>query len=187
VLNQSSTKIPTEKLRELILYIAEQSEGDRSFGSIKLNKLLFFADFKAYLMFGQSITGQEYQKLPQGPAPRQILSVMNQMQEQSELAIALRQHFGYTQKKPIALREPDLSAFSGKEIALVDETIQCFAHLSANRISEVSHDFIGWQTVNENETIPYASALIDNRQLSPQEIQWASEIDTTGIEEFVSA
>jgi hypothetical protein len=32
---------------------------------VKLNKLLFFSDFTAYLLFGESITGQEYQKLDQ--------------------------------------------------------------------------------------------------------------------------
>ena len=70
-----------EKLRELVLYIAEQSECDSAFGMTKLNKLLFFSDFQAYLSTGNAITGEEYQKLPNGPAPRKILPVMQSMQD----------------------------------------------------------------------------------------------------------
>ena len=33
------------KFRELILNISEQSEGDSTFGAVKLNKLLFYIDF----------------------------------------------------------------------------------------------------------------------------------------------
>ena len=35
----------TDKFRELILYIAQESEGDPNFGATKLNKILFFCDF----------------------------------------------------------------------------------------------------------------------------------------------
>ena len=53
----------TEKLQELILYVAKVSEGDPTFGLVKLNKILFFSDFRHFLDTGQSITGQEHQKL----------------------------------------------------------------------------------------------------------------------------
>lgn len=51
----------TDKLRELVLYVCTASEGDESFGSVKLNKLLFYSDFLSYLQHGIPITGQEYQ------------------------------------------------------------------------------------------------------------------------------
>jgi hypothetical protein len=37
------------KLRELILLISEWCQADPKFGAIKLNKLLFHADFSAFL------------------------------------------------------------------------------------------------------------------------------------------
>ncbi len=176
----------TEKLRELSLYIAEQSECDGAFGATKLNRLLFFSDFTAYLTMGRSITGQEYQKLPNGPTPRQMDAVMQNMQDSGEVAIAERSYFGHRQKRPFALREPDLSSFSGTEIAIVDNAIQHFRNLNASAISEASHAFIGWQAVAENETIPYASVLIDNRELTQQELQWAKELDATGLEALLA-
>ena len=177
----------TKKLRELILYIAEQSEGDEAFGATKLNKLLFYSDFTAYLSVGRSITQQEYQKLPNGPAPRQIVPVMDAMRERSELAIAERNYYGHLQKKVFALREPDLTAFSGTEIAVVNNALEHFRHMNASAISEASHAFIGWRSVAEGETIPYATALIDDRELTAQEKLWADELDTTGLEELLVA
>ena len=183
---KSSTE-GAEKLSELILYIAEQSEGDEAFGATKLNKLLFYSDFTAYLLIGQSITGQEYQKLTNGPAPRQMVPVMEEMRVKAELAIANRNYYGHLQKKVLALRDPDLTAFTGPEIAIVNDALLHFRHMSASAISEASHKFIGWQAVGEGETIPYAAALIDDRDLTNQERLWATELDATGLEALLAA
>ena len=67
------------KLVELILLISEWSQGDPKFGAIKLNKLLFHADFSAFLTTGEPITGQEYFALPQGPAPKRFKPITEKM------------------------------------------------------------------------------------------------------------
>ena len=64
--------------------------------------------------------------------------------------------------------------------------IQRFRDMNANAVSEASHNFIGWQAIAEYETIPYASALLDNRELTNQEREWAKELDTTGLEELLA-
>ena len=64
-----TTRPNDEKLREMILLISERRQADPKFGAIKLNKLLFHADFSAFLTHGEPIAGKEYLKLPQGPAP----------------------------------------------------------------------------------------------------------------------
>ena len=46
------------KLRELMLYITQKSEGDPRFGKTKLLKILVEADFTFYARTGRSITGQ---------------------------------------------------------------------------------------------------------------------------------
>ena len=56
---------PQAKFRELILWLCAVSETDPTFGATKLNKLLFFIDLESLRQFGQTITDQEYQKLPQ--------------------------------------------------------------------------------------------------------------------------
>ena len=48
------------KTRELVLYIAQACEADPDFGMVKLNKVLFNADFTSYARQGVSITEEEY-------------------------------------------------------------------------------------------------------------------------------
>ena len=93
----------TDKLRELILYICVACDADPYFGSTKLNKLLFFSDFAFFGATGRPISGAEYQKLENGPAPRIMKPLLDDMQERRELAIADRDRDGLPQKRPVAL------------------------------------------------------------------------------------
>ena len=64
-----------DKFRGLILYAAHRARQyeDPFFGAVKLNKTLFFSDFFGFRQLGRSITGATYQKLSEGPAPRQLV------------------------------------------------------------------------------------------------------------------
>jgi uncharacterized phage-associated protein len=163
----------TDKFKELIIYLARESEGDDHFGMVKLNKLLFNIDFLAYRRFGQSVTGQEYQALPFGPAPRSVLPVLNSMEEDGDVAIREETLYGYTQKRPLALRQADIHLFSQDEIALIAHLLLRFRDMSAKQISELSHNFLGWSLANEGETIPYAVALLGREELTEQELDHA--------------
>lgn len=149
-----------EKLRELILLIAQESEGDGPFGATKLNKLLFYADFLAYRQLGKSITEQDYMRLPQGPAPRRMLRVTKGMEANKELAISIRPYLGKKQKRPMALRAAELGSFSASEIDLVHKLLKQCVGKSASEMSELSHRFMGWRLAQERETIPYSVALV---------------------------
>ncbi len=177
----------TKKLRELVLYICRSSEDDEYFSATKLNKLLFYSDFACYLDLGEAITGQEYQKMQYGPVPRAMKVLEQDMLGQHEYAIYLKPFHGRTQKRPIALRAPDLSIFSGSQIAMVNEVLRRFRRMSASEISENSHRFTGWQLAQDGEIIPYAAALLDNRPVTEQEDKWADELDMTGVEEIFRA
>jgi hypothetical protein len=158
-----------EKLRELILLIAEWCQADPKFGAIKLNKLLFHADFSAFLTHGEPITGQEYFKLPQGPAPRRLKSITEAMRKKNEFAWQEVPYYGRTQKKPVALRKADLSKFSGVDVDLIRQTVEKFWKLSATEISDQSHIFLGWKAARLQETIPYTTALVSRRLPTDQE------------------
>ncbi len=177
----------TDKLRELVLYICKASEADDAFGSVKLNKLLFYSDFLSYLRYGSPITGQEYFKLEHGPAPRLMLPLMDNMRLNQQLAIAERKYRGKPQKKPVALYEADLTKFSAQEIDTVHQVLRIFQSHNAKEISDLSHQFTGWQLAGDRETIPYSSILLHKGELSAQERQWVQELDMTGVEELLCA
>ncbi|MCG8583200.1 MAG: SocA family protein [Pirellulales bacterium] len=154
-------KANDKKLRELVLYISDRSEGDRAFGAVKLNKLLFYADFLAYLDLGNAITGHEYQKLEHGPCPRRLKPILDELVKEEDLVVKQRKYHGYTQNVSIAIREPDLSLFDAAEISLVDRLVSDFWGKSARQMSEMSHEFIGWQLAGEGESIPYEVAHLN--------------------------
>lgn len=160
---------PEGKLCELVLHIARQSEEDVFFGAVKLNKLLFFADFLAYRAYGQPITGAEYQKLEHGLAPRQLKPLLRRMERKKMIAFRETELGGYTQKRILALREPNLTKFSANEIALVDDLLRRCLNRNASEMSALSHRFRGWQLAELGETIPYAVALIGSREPTESE------------------
>ena len=113
------------RFKELVLYVCERSANDPKFGATKLNKILYFADFLAYAELGAPITGFEYQKLPNGPAPRRLLPVRGEMIEDHSLAIQpVKLVSGRIQERPVNLRSAQLSLFTPEQIALVDAIIE---------------------------------------------------------------
>jgi len=162
-----------EKLRELVLLIATLSEGDAPFGKTKLNKIAFFADVTAYLNFGKSITGREYQRLPEGPAPRRLLAVMPAFRKpaepDSDLAVRVHDYFGWTLERPLALRPPKTRKFAPEELKLIEDLVKRFWGMNAREISDKSHRFIGWLLAQHGETIPYSTALVGLREPTEEE------------------
>src|ERR1035437_5992274 len=170
-----------DKLRELVLYVATASEGDEPFGKVKLNKILFFADFEAYLRFGRSITGHEYQKLAQGPAPRALLPLFPGLckpaQPDDNLAVRVNDYYGRNQERPFALRVPNTKKFAPEELRLVDDLVKKFRGKNAKQMSERSHMFTGWQVAKLGETIPYHQALIGLRLPGAEQQRIAASLE----------
>jgi hypothetical protein len=158
-----------EKLKELILLIAEWSQADPKFGAIKLNKLLFHCDFSSYLTYGRAITWQEYFALPQGPAPKRLKFLTDRMRENGDLAYKGERYYNHTKKTPIALRPAKIKAFSDQEIVLIQKTIEKFWDKNATEMSEESHLFLGWKAARLKEVIPYSTALVGSRPPTPEE------------------
>ena len=163
------TRPNDEKLREMILLISEWSQADPKFGAIKLNKLLFHADFSAFLTYGEPITGQEYFKLPQGPAPRRLKPITDAMIKKGDFAWQELEYYGRPQKRPIALRRGDASVFSGTDVNLLRQTVEKFWTMNATEISDQSHIFLGWKVAHLKETIPYNTALVSRRKPTDHE------------------
>jgi Protein of unknown function (DUF4065) len=165
------------KLTELILYISQKCANDPTFGATKLNKILCYSDFVFYAYNDRGITNVEYQKLPNGPAPRRLIPVRDALIKNGELAIQeVPLKSGYTQKRTVNLRKPNLDIFTGAEIAMVDQVIESMEDVSAERASDISHDLVGWLVVEDGETIPYNTIYFANPPLSQDEVVRAKEL-----------
>lgn len=154
------------KFTEMVVYVARRLEGDRAGGATKLNKALFFADFAHMRRTGRPISGAEYQRLANGPAPRRLLPVRQALAARGDVEVVTESFLGYEQHRLVAHREADTTLFTPDELASLDRVLDDLAHLTARQVSDLSHEEAGWQLCADGETIGYEMALIARRQLS---------------------
>jgi len=165
------------KFIELVLYISQKCASDPMFGAIKLNKVLFYSDFLFFGRTGEPITGFEYQRLRNGPAPRKLLPVREKMIRDRILALQeVPLKSGKIQKRTVNLRPPNLRIFTGDEIALVDDVIDALSDCDAQTVSDLSHRTVGWQIAAEGETISYSTVFLSNEPLTDAELLRGTEI-----------
>jgi uncharacterized phage-associated protein len=178
---QKHARVPQDvaKFKETVLWFARRSEIDPTFGAIKLNKLLFYADFLAYAQLGKSITGMEYFALPQGPAPKYMVPIRDQMLRAGEIAIRKSEMYRGVQERTLALREPKLKEFTAQEVDVLSYVLQQCGRMSAKELSAWTHTFCGWEVAQLKETIPYSVALVGNREPTENEVKRGLELETT--------
>lgn len=153
-----------EKFRQLVLYVATASEDDPRFGATKLNKLLYFSDFEAFGLFGSPITGATYQKLDHGPAPRELLPILREMEAEGSIQREERRYFHLRQKRIVPAELPDLTLFDPREITLVDAVLAELRNLDASQVSALSHLDVGWRLAKSGQSIPYDTAYLSERR-----------------------
>lgn len=169
------------KFRGLILYFANESKEDPYFGAVKLNKLLFYADFLAYGYLGRSITDATYIHLPKGPGPSELLWVRNEMEKDGKLKVERVYRLNNLQHRPIALEQPDLSLFTKEELEICKEALRLVANCNSEETSDRSHNWLGWIYTNNKETIPYQTIFVRNREpITLSDISWASQMIAEG-------
>lgn len=124
----------------------------------KLNKLLFYADFKHFKENTISITGARYYHLQYGPVPDDYDYYFAEL-ERARLLDMIEEAFGnYTGFKCITRNQPDLSIFGQSELDSLAEVKEYFKDFGSARIMEFSHEEIGYASTNEGEPISYLYA-----------------------------
>ena len=166
---------PRERLRELILYIAEKLKDDPKFGRTKLAKVIYFSDFRSYKMHGRPVSGSRYIRLPHGPVPNDYNSIMIEMEANGLVETISSDVHNYVQKRPVALRKADLSSFSAEEIEVVNHVIDVLLHMNATELSNRTHG-IAWRLSEGQHYIPYEYALYSDEPLTEDETSRAQEL-----------
>lgn len=170
------------RLKELILYISAKCAHDPAFGATKLNKILWRSDFMAFAQERVPITGVEYQRLAQGPAPRRLLPVQNELTCDGRAVVSTTTGLGgYQRKVTIPLSDPDLSLFSAEQIAIVDEVIEEYRNLNASEVSALSHGK-AWEIIPNRGSIPYEAVFMADRVTWLDQIQARVLCEEHGLE-----
>lgn len=164
-------------MKELILYVAEKSVENPKYGMTKLNKILFYSDFTTYWKQRVSITDQKYMRVKNGPVLKKMLPLLDEMKASGDIRIETRKYGFYHQQRVVALRKPDLSLFTTKQRAIVDEILVALKDDNASEVSARSHQFPGWKWADEKETIPYGAVYLDDRELTEEEKDYGLKLE----------
>lgn len=164
-----------ERLRQMILYVCEKCVQAELFGQVKLNKILWRADFHSYAKRMRPVTGRAYQRLPFGPALKEMLPLLREMQMRDEIEISEHDFGeGIIERRPKAKIPAKLNYFSSEDVVFVNDSIRHYWNMSGRESSDESHG-VAWSTRSDKEPMPYNSAFLSDATLTPS--QWKRLVD----------
>jgi transcriptional regulator with XRE-family HTH domain len=126
----------------------------------KINKYLFYADFKHFKDYTLSITGATYAHLPLGPVPNNYEIYLSFFVNEGYLTI---EEVYYSDpnivgEKYISREKSILSDFSDSEIKVLSTIKEFFKNYSATDISKYSHEEKAYLETDEQDVISYEYA-----------------------------
>lgn len=148
-----------KKFKNVLLYILEKCAGKPNVGETVLYKLLYFSDFNYFELYEEHLTGAEYRKLPYGPVPQKLNSIINQMVDGGVLKRIKTEYHGYPQIRYLPLEKADLTQLQASEKEILDRVIEQMSDWSASAISNYSHKDMPWLASKDGEKINYELAF----------------------------
>jgi transcriptional regulator with XRE-family HTH domain len=125
----------------------------------KLNKLLFYIDFKHFKDYGVPITGLKYVHLPYGPCPNKYELLLASLYANENIySDEIDFSNGNMGDLIKPLKEPDLNVYSTSELQILAYVKQYFKEFSAGAITEYSHKENGYLETNQGDFISYEYA-----------------------------
>jgi Protein of unknown function (DUF4065) len=168
-MNISLADIEPDKLEELVLHISAMSEKDSRFASTKLNKLVWASDFKAFCETGRTITGATYQKGEFGPIPRAMPIILERLATEGRLDLKRVKIGTKIGVRPVAKERANLTAFSQRDLGVVDKVIAENFGKTGTAMSTDTHKHLAHKVAEKGETIPFAAWLISARKPTDKE------------------
>lgn len=169
---------PSEEARvrakNLILYIASKCKDEDMFGATMLNKILWAADFESYKKRGKSVTGSQYQRIKLGPTLDSMRPILDEMTQNGEIEISDGPR---NRSRVIARVDCDQSLFDKDDISFVDSSINFLIGKTARQVSDWSHSFRSWKTLNHRSKIPYESVLLDDEAPTEEDILQTAKLE----------
>ncbi len=147
------------KFMNVLLYILERCAGKPNIGETVLYKLLYFSDFNYYELYEEHLTGAKYRKLPYGPVPQELDSILLQMTESGQLQKVKTEYLGNLQTRYLPLIKADRTEFKAGEKEVIDRVIEQMSDWSAVMLSNYSHSDMPSLASKEGEEINYELAF----------------------------
>jgi len=124
----------------------------------KLNKLLFYADFKHFKEYTVSITGAKYVHLQYGPVPNNYEFFTAELIRESALMSEEEMFGDYSGTKYKSLIDANLSIFNDTELKVLAEINEYFKSFNSSKIKDFSHKELAYTSTHDGESISYMHA-----------------------------
>ncbi len=154
------------KFKQLLHLAAALVSEHLSAGAVKLNKVLYYAEFEHFRDTGQPISGAVFVHRRMGPTPYRMLPVRSALINAGLLELRVNELGpGMEEHVLIPIAEMHYDLLSDDEIARVTRVAKELQPLSASGVSARSHLDAGWRTTGDGETIPYDTVFMDAAQV----------------------
>jgi putative zinc finger/helix-turn-helix YgiT family protein len=121
----------------------------------KLNKEIFYCDFKHHKEYGNPITGSRHVHIPHGPSPDKYDYHYVTLFELGDLSIDEEKIGNYVGDLLKSITKPDLSVFSESELKILATVKEYFKDFSAKEIRDFSHKERGYIETRQGSPISY--------------------------------
>lgn len=148
-----NNKLSLEKFFNVILFLCKDGQY-----KTKLNKLVFYVDFKNFKEHKKSITGSHYIHRQYGPVPSGYDHYFAALNDGGALRIEEEKVGNYIAEKYISNQAPNLSIFSDSELKTLNDIKVYFENFSASEIKDFSHEEVAYTSTSEGEMISYRFA-----------------------------
>lgn len=122
----------------------------------RLNKLLFYADFRHFQLHGVSVTGGRYRAIQMGPVPVQYASLYEYAQREGQIKLLekeLNEGGIMGQFMPQTNAPFNAELFEESELAVLKEVCERFKNTKAKEIENISHEEEAWQRHQQEHTV----------------------------------
>lgn len=144
-------KMDLDKFKNAVLYFCFPNGAWKS----KLNKEMFYADFKHNKEYGVPITGSNYVRIPYGPSPDKYAYHYATLTELDVISIEeeiIGNYIGEILKSKV---KPDLTLFSDSELLVLASVKEFFKNFTAKEIEDFSHEERGYDETEHARPISY--------------------------------
>lgn len=156
-----------DRLRQLILYVSARCEKAERFGLVKLNKIIWKADFDSFAKRRWPITGRMYQRLKNGPALREMRPLLNELERLGFIEYKNTAFPKGIEQRPIAQIPPKLHHFTRDDLEFVESSITYYWEKTGTESSDDSHG-MAWKARENKQIMHYELAhLSDNHDITP--------------------
>lgn len=124
----------------------------------KLNKLLFYVDFKSYKERHAAVSELCYERLPRGPVPSRYSLLYAMLEELGAVRLLEEASGPYDGLRVVALVDPDKNCFSDDELGVILDVRRRFEKMNTTQISDFSHEEAAWIETATGSLISYEHA-----------------------------